>query len=76
MLSVRGAWWGKGRALRAQALSLEALPSGRGSGFLLSLFQGRSRLGGGCMLCEPELAQCIRTMFLIMNVLMKEQTAY
>lgn len=28
------------------------------------------------MLCEPDLAQCIRTMFLIMNVLMKEQTAY
>lgn len=47
MLSVRGPWRGRGRALRAQALSLEALPSERGTGFIRSLFQGRNRLGGG-----------------------------
>lgn len=47
----------------------------RGTGFVLSLSQGRNRPGGGCMLCEPDLAKYIRKTFLIQNVLMKEQTA-
>lgn len=63
VLRVRGPGGVRGKALRAQALNLEALPSERGPGFILSLFQGRNRLGGGCMLCEPDLAKYIRRHF-------------
>lgn len=72
---MRGLGGGRRRAPRAQALSSEALLSARGAGFILSLFQGRNRPGGGCMVCQPDLAKYLRKTFLIMNVFMKEQTA-
>lgn len=60
---------------RGGLLSSEVLPSERGTGFFLSLFQGRERPGGEGTLCGPDLATYVRKTFLVMNVSMKEETA-
>lgn len=60
---------------RCGLLSSEVLPSERGTGFFLSLFQGRERPGGEGTLCGPDLATYVGKTFLVMNVSMKEETA-